>query len=71
MFEDFVTHLLGEWAKAGNLLFPLRSLYLRAFVVRISGLKQRAKTRVRPGGVLQVFIVQGGGRHHDGCLDFQ
>ena len=35
--EGFVIHLLGERAKAHNLLFPLRSLYLRAFAVRILG----------------------------------
>ena len=35
--EGFVIHLLGEWAKTHKLLFPLRSLYLRAFAVRISG----------------------------------
>ena len=35
--EGFVIHLLGEWAKVSKLLFPLRSLYLRAFAVRILG----------------------------------
>ena len=33
--EGFVIHLLGEWTKTLQLLFPLRSLYLRAFAVRI------------------------------------
>ena len=36
--EGFVIHFLGEWAKIDKLLFPLRSLYLRAFAVRILGL---------------------------------
>ena len=35
--EGFVIHFLGERAKIDKLLFPLRSLYLRAFAVRISG----------------------------------
>ena len=35
--EGLVIHLLGEWEKAHKLLFPLRSLYLRAFAVRILG----------------------------------
>ena len=35
--EGSVMHLLGEWSKLCKLLFPLRSLYLRAFAVRISG----------------------------------
>ena len=33
--EHFVIHPLGELAELHNLLFPLRSLYLCAFAVRI------------------------------------
>ena len=41
MSADLVIHLLGEWAKAHKLLFPLRSLYLCTSAVRISGLIRR------------------------------
>ena len=34
--EDFVIHPLGKQEKSKKLLFPLRSLYLCAFAVRIS-----------------------------------
>ena len=37
MSAGLVIHLLGEWAKLHKILFPLRSLYLRAFAVRILG----------------------------------
>ena len=37
VLEHFVIHLLGELTELHKLLFPLRSLYLCAFAVRISG----------------------------------
>ena len=37
MSAGLVIHLLGEWAKLHKILFPLRTLHLRAFAVRILG----------------------------------